>query len=167
MPFPTWDTLQFHDLNSAFTAWWAPFLPASSAYWSLAFQAMPYLFAGVDTVFIPVVVQQSPTFAQCCQILHNRVQSFFFICKRRTDNWSTEGNLTPSSAKQKIQHHICNHSTQMCWKSWYPALPLREALQDCTPQSLPAHCVYESLFISRDKDPLESQVFCLCPSEVI
>lgn len=46
-------------------------------------QAMSYLFAGVDTVFIPVVVQQPPTFAQSCQILHNRVQSFLFICKRR------------------------------------------------------------------------------------
>lgn len=66
----------------------------STTHTSMVCWSLPYLFVGVDTGFIPVVVQQTPTLAQCCQILHNRVQSFFFICKERRDNWDVQSENT-------------------------------------------------------------------------
>lgn len=105
-------------------------MPTSLVYWSLGWtQAMPYLFAGVDTVFIPVVVQQPPTFAQCCQILHNRVQSFFFICKKKretTEVWKATSPVEVQSKNTvfKIQTFNPNGS-----KDTMSSLPIKRSIQ--------------------------------------
>lgn len=91
---------------------------------------MPYLLARVDTVLIPVVVQQPPTLAQRCQILHNRVQSFFFICKIMSDNWSKEGSLLEvQSENAALQTHFW---TRVGQKTHCLSFPAREAFSDYT-----------------------------------
>lgn len=117
-------------------------MPTSLVYWSLGWtQATPYLFAAVNTVFIPVAVQQPPTLAQRCQILHNRVQSCFFICKRRRNNWSVEGNLT--TGRVKIWHCNYNSFNPNGSKDTISSLHIKRGIQWLHHSPSPAHRVLE------------------------